>query len=116
KRMVLNYMRDYMNKITPFDLQTSINLLTKETVESKLIYEEYQQIVEEIVNSFPSKRRSIYIMSREQGKSHDEIADLLGVSKKTVKNNLWEAMVIIKKQLAPYLEYQISITILLYTI
>lgn len=116
KRMVLNYMRDYMSKTTSLEDQMHREILCKENIESKIIYEEYQYIVEEIVNTFPKKMRSIYIMSRNQGKSHYEIANILGISKKTVKNNLWEALVIIKKHLSPYLEYPISVALLLHII
>src|SRR5690606_25526793 len=76
KRMVLNYMRDYMSKTTSLEDQMHREILCKENIESKIIYEEYQYIVEEIVNTFPKKMRSIYIMSRNQGKSHYEIANI----------------------------------------
>ena len=41
-----------------------------------------------IIESLPSKRRDIFIMSRFDGLSNDEIASILGVSKKTVKNQI----------------------------
>ena len=41
-----------------------------------------------IIDSLPSKRRDIFIMSRFDGLSYDEIASILGVSKKTVENQI----------------------------
>lgn len=41
-----------------------------------------------IIDSLPSKRRDIFIMSRFDGLSNDEIASILGVSKKTVENQI----------------------------
>lgn len=41
-----------------------------------------------VINSLPSKRRDIFIMSRFDGLSNDEIASVLGVSKKTVENQI----------------------------
>lgn len=41
-----------------------------------------------VINSLPSKRRDIFIMSRFDGLSNDEIASILGVSKKTVENQI----------------------------
>ena len=41
-----------------------------------------------IIESLPSKRRDIFIMSRFDGLSNDEIASILGVSKKTVENQI----------------------------
>lgn len=41
-----------------------------------------------VIESLPSKRRDIFIMSRFDGLSNDEIASVLGVSKKTVENQI----------------------------
>ena len=41
-----------------------------------------------VIDSLPSKRRNIFIMSRFDGLSNDEIASILGVSKKTVENQI----------------------------
>lgn len=41
-----------------------------------------------VIESLPSKRRDIFIMSRFDGLSNGEIASILGVSKKTVENQI----------------------------
>lgn len=41
-----------------------------------------------VIDSLPSKRRDIFIMSRFDGLSNDDIASILGVSKKTVENQI----------------------------
>lgn len=41
-----------------------------------------------VIESLPSKRRDIFIMSRFDGLSNDEIASVLGVSKKTIENQI----------------------------
>ena len=41
-----------------------------------------------VIDSLPSKRRDIFIMSRFDGLPNDEIASILGVSKKTVENQI----------------------------
>lgn len=41
-----------------------------------------------VIDTLPSKRRDIFIMSRFDGLSNDEIASILGVSKKTVENQI----------------------------
>lgn len=72
-------------------------------VENQLIFSEYEDILEDILKSIPQKKRSIFILSRQEGKTNQEIADLLGISQKTVKNNLWETLKTIKSQLQPHL-------------
>ncbi len=46
------------------------------------------QELRHVIDSLPSKRRDIFIMSRFDGLSNDEIASILGVSKKTVENQI----------------------------
>ncbi|UJH92696.1 RNA polymerase sigma-70 factor [Antarcticibacterium sp. 1MA-6-2] len=72
-------------------------------VENKLIFSEYEAILEDILAGLPQKKRSIFILSRQEGRSNQEIADLLGISKKTVKNHLWDTLKQIKAQLQPHL-------------
>ncbi|WP_339740772.1 RNA polymerase sigma-70 factor [uncultured Sunxiuqinia sp.] len=44
--------------------------------------------VHRLVNELPRKRRTIYLMSREEGLSHKEIAEKLGITEKTVENQI----------------------------
>lgn len=81
--------------------------------DSDLILEEYEKIVEDIVQSLPQQKRSIYQLSRQQGKSNSEIADILGISPKTVKNHLWKTMRMIRVQLKPYLDDTLKILVLI---
>lgn len=73
---------------------------------------EYEEIVDDIVSHLPKKKRIIYVLSKQQGKSNQEIADLLGISKKTVKNHLWKTLQLIKIQLEPHLQSLILVYLL----
>lgn len=77
-------------------------------VENHIIYSEYEDILEDILMQIPQRKRSIYILSKQEGKTNEEIADLLGISQKTVKNHLWKTLQTIKSQLEPYLGILIS--------
>lgn len=46
----------------------------------------------EALDRLPDKRRQIFIMSRRDGMSHEEIADELGISVRTVKNQMSRAL------------------------
>jgi RNA polymerase sigma-70 factor (ECF subfamily) len=41
-----------------------------------------------MIKLMPSKRRKVFILSRLEGKSYAEIAELLGISRKTVENHI----------------------------
>lgn len=55
------------------------------------------EAVKVAVNNLPPKRRDIFMMSRFDGLSNDEIAILMGVTRKTVENQLSLAGSQIKK-------------------
>lgn len=111
RNLTYNYLRDASRRQAVRD-ELWINITTQhEQVETDLIFAEYKDIVDNIVRNLPKQKRSIYQLSRQQGKSHTEIADMLGISPKTVKNHLWNTMSTIRSQLKPYLEDSIRLLI-----
>lgn len=65
-----------------------------------LLEERIQQAVYE---SLPEKCRAVFILSRVEGMSNQDIADTLKVSKKTVENQLYRALKILRKQCKDHL-------------
>lgn len=79
---------------------TEINPSVLDNPESVLAYKELQETIHHIVNSkLPQKCRQIFILSRIDDKSNDEIAQFLRISKKTVENQLYTALKILRKHL-----------------
>lgn len=54
-------------------------------------YEDLYNDVENAVNSLPFKRRRIFVMHRFEGKRHQEIADELNLSLRTVEAQMFQA-------------------------
>ena len=59
---------------------------------SQFTAKELQQVIRQAVNALPEKRREVYLLSRDEGLSHKEIADKLGISVNTVKNQVVSAL------------------------
>ena len=55
--------------------------------------------IDKIVQSLPKKCRNVFELSRYEMKSHREIADILGISEKTVENHITKALRLIKLNL-----------------
>tara|TARA_B000000557_G_scaffold263106_1_gene265222 strand:+ start:187 stop:732 length:546 start_codon:yes stop_codon:yes gene_type:complete len=68
--------------------------------EANILQDEIQHIVNE---KLPDKCRNIFILSRIEGKSNPEIAILLDLSIRTVENQIYRALKILKKNLKNYL-------------
>lgn len=67
-------------------------------------FKELQRIYQQAVDSLPEKRREVFLMSREQGMSHQQIADQNDISVNTVNNHIKSAMKIIRNDMGEYAE------------
>lgn len=72
----------YANEQSPYD-----DVVAKDT----------ELLIDMIVDNFPPQRQMIYRMSREQHLRNEEIAESLGIKKKTVENHLNLALKEIRK-------------------
>ena len=66
--------------------------------ETKTDFEMLRSRIKEIANQeLPEKCQEIFFLSRIENKKNSEIAQILGLSKRTVENQLYRALKIIKK-------------------
>ena len=64
--------------------------------QAKMLEEEIQKVVNE---KLPAKCRSIFILSRMDRKTNQEIAEILDLSVRTVENQIYRALKILRKNL-----------------
>lgn len=69
------------------------------TEEEPAYYRELIRILNKVIGELPEQRQKIYLLSREEGLSHKEIAEKLNISVKTVENQITLALKTIRKQL-----------------
>lgn len=65
-----------------------------------VIHNELKQLILQAVNQLPPQRKLIYQLSREEGLSHDQIAEALHISRNTVSNSITTAT----RSIAQYLQ------------
>ena len=70
---------------------------------SQLLEIEMCAKMNEIISNLPDECRRVYRMSREEGKSNQEIAKEIGISVNTVKYHIKKALRVISSQLLSYL-------------
>lgn len=61
-----------------------------------------EKLVAVINDNLPERCRMIFLLSRFEGKSNREIADLLGLSVKTVENQVNHALKVLRKRMRGY--------------
>lgn len=72
--------------------------LTDETWQ-EIIFNDMLAQINSLMEKMPEQRRKIFKMSKENGLSNDEIAETLGLSKRTVENQIYRATAFLKENL-----------------
>lgn len=76
-------------KVSRFTSEDNVPEISDEyTPYDKLIAKDLQLLIDMVVNEMPPKRKMIYKLSRIEGLSNEQIAEKLGIQKKTVENHL----------------------------
>jgi RNA polymerase sigma-70 factor (ECF subfamily) len=87
KALLHKYLENQV--LDDFDFDTSQNI----------DYNSTKKLIDTIVEQLPPKRRIVFIRSRFEGFSVNEIAEELGTSPKTVENQLGEALKFVREHL-----------------
>lgn len=86
----LNYLRQHQNRINLLEVWSHQlrNELIEETPLDKLIEAEIQRRFEEILKLLPDQTRIVFLLSREENLSYEEIATRMDISINTVKYHM----------------------------
>ena len=86
--------------------ELSIRISTLEACDPEQMYStELQEIIESTLNRLPEQTRKIFMMSRFENLTRQEIADALGLSKKGVEYHISKALKILQINLKDYLPF-----------
>ncbi|NDV58720.1 RNA polymerase sigma-70 factor [Bacteroides sp. 519] len=72
-------------------------------IDSEFNLNEIKEVVSKTVDKMPEQRKLIFKMSREEFLSNEEIANRLGISKRTVEKHISLALAAIKKNLSDFM-------------
>ena len=75
--------------------------------EDEMIVSELEQKIREAIDHLPMERRKVFIMSRYDGLTYNQIAGKLGISVKTVENQMGKALKTLREELSEYLPWLI---------
>jgi RNA polymerase sigma-70 factor (family 1) len=99
--VAFNQIRDYFrNKGVYLDLQEQMRHDPADnSTEAAITYRSVLEQISNLLNKLPEKKQKIFRLSRFEGKSAREIAGLVGVSPKTVDNQVSEVIGFLRKNL-----------------
>ena len=72
-----------------------------------------EKILAEILEKLPPQQKTVYYLSKEDGKTYEEIADLLKISPNTVKNHIVQAMSTVRAQLRKHADTMLILAIMI---
>jgi RNA polymerase sigma-70 factor (ECF subfamily) len=64
-----------------------------------VLLRDLEQYADKVIATLPRQQKMVYMLSRDKGLSHKEIAEQLQISPNTVKNHIVEALKTLKAQL-----------------
>lgn len=70
-----------------------------ESPEFILEQEEYFKKYQEVLSKLTEEQRTAFLLNKAEGKRHEEIAQMLGVTRKVVEYRIYSAFAILKKEL-----------------
>lgn len=95
KNMALNYLKKV--KHCQVDIDRFPDIPSAMTADKDYEAFEAELVMKLLVDKLPEERRRIFCMSRFDGLTNSEIAQKLGISKKTVENQIYRALKELKK-------------------
>lgn len=95
--------------ITESDLGNSLsdlsNFITQEFAHKNLIIEEMEEVIGKAIDKLPDQSREIFILSRIEQLTHEEIAKKIGISSNTVKVHIYRALIKLRTELKDYFPF-----------
>jgi len=101
KRLIFNKAKKKVHQATYEKYFRLHNEPLNNSLEEYLNFSELDQRINQKIEGLPPKRREIFIMSRQQGLSHQEIAAKLNISTNTVESQITKAVKFLKQTISP---------------
>ena len=83
----------------------------RDSAAGKILHKELEQKIREALNTLPEHCRTVFQLSRFENLKYQEIADRLGISIKTVENQMGKALKILRIQLIDLLPFLLILII-----
>ena len=106
----LNYLKHQKVKAA-YQAHTTYQMKNQADHASKIMLSELEQQINKALDELPEQCRTIFQMSRFEELKYQEIADRLGLSIKTVENQMGKALKIMRLKLVDYLPFLIAFLI-----
>jgi RNA polymerase sigma-70 factor (ECF subfamily) len=101
-----NHIFDMIKKIareTSLPVELNYKNTTSEDTDTAIKDDQYNIILNQIVEQLPPQQQKIYKMAKLEGLSHQKIGEDLGISTETVKKHMAQALKFVRHKISPYM-------------
>jgi RNA polymerase sigma-70 factor (ECF subfamily) len=88
--------------------------VSRDLTEERVVLNDYHRIMDKAIENLPKQRRSIFKMNHLDGMSYDEIAETLGISRNTVRNQMIKSMKYVRDFLSANVDLNINTILVLH--
>ena len=99
KNLLLNELRSRLNNNKIKDKIFKLSVSKEYTIIQDIEYNDLTEKVDQIIDTMPSKTKTVYELSRKEGFSNKEIAKKLEISPKTVEYHISQSIRLLKDKL-----------------
>ncbi len=99
KNIVYNKSRHRVYEVAYKEYFSRFGNATASVTEELLDYEELDGLIRSGCEKLPPMRRKVFLLSRMEGLSHNEIAEKLNTSTSNIKNQIYKALIFLKEHL-----------------
>lgn len=112
KRLAISHFRKKVNQTQYENYHAGCWEESTDESQKKIEEKDLRTLIENAIDELPQQQRLVYQMNKLEDKSYHEIADIVGVSKNTVRNHIATASKIIRLKVSNLLFFIFLIKIL----
>ena len=95
--------RSFNTEFLKITIDEAIHLQSNSNVSSEVVTADLKEYLLKLIDELPPRQKEVFVLSRERQLSHQEIADLLNISTKTIERHITEALKFLKVRLPIFL-------------
>jgi len=115
-----NTLFDYIKKMAADKEVKSVLIQhmaeSDDAADARLLSRQYDVVLNLAVKRLPAQRRNVFRLCRQEGKKYEEVAEILQISKNTVKEHMVMAVKSIREYVANNTDFPMSVFLVLWII
>ena len=88
KRLAIDHFRTTLREAKAIDYLKNTSTVVTHNTEESIAAADLQRLTEETVKRLPPQQQTVFMLSRNEGLSYDEIAQRMQISRNTVRNHM----------------------------